>query len=499
MINTLVLSLPPLDACRPPLAGAIISNIFKHQGHDVTSVDLQFELNQWLSFCNLPNSYFSDVFYENNPSFSNEQKIILKKFIASIFKKFDVSSFDYIACSFFSYLAQAFGIIFLENLRPKTSAKIVIGGAGLVSFNTLANYNSLSFPEMLKSKGLIDEYITGEAEIALVDYLNNRPGPGIGNAQFKQIDNLDACLWPDYNFYNLNKYSSQQLTIIGSRGCVRKCTFCDVVKTSPKYRYRSGKNIAQEIIHHYETHGITDYYFADSLVNGSFKAFNDLCNELVKYNAPDPITWSGQYIIRSQTTTPKNHFDLLKSSGCKTLFVGIESGSDKVRKEMGKNFTNNDIEFYLENFSRLNIEILFLFFTGYVSETDTDHAETLQMFKRWQRFVADGTIKGIETLNVLTILPGSPLEQYAIDNNFSFKTSDDGTINLRSWINPLQPHFDFKERVRRHVSMMEEAIKYKWPLWNGDLSITLYEQSLLDFMNSPKKYISIQNNYHTGG
>lgn len=493
MIKTLVLSLPPLDTLRPPLAGAIISNICKQQGHDVVSIDLQFELNQWLSNVNISNDYFSDVFYENSPAFNKDQENLIKKFISFILEKLKVNSFNYIACSFFSYLAQPFGLIFLEMLRPKTSAKIVIGGAGLINFNNiLGNYNSLNFPERVKSWGLIDEYITGEAEIALVNYFNNKSGPGIGNGQFQQIENLDECPWPEYKFYNLNNYPGRQLTIIGSRGCVRKCKFCDVAKTSPKYRYRSGKNIAKEIIHHYETHGITDFYFADSLVNGSFKAFNDMCNELVKYNSLDKISWSGQYIIRSKNTTPKDHFEILKASGCKTLFVGIESGCDKVRAELGKNFTNNDIEFYLENFSKHKIEILFLFFTGYVTETNKDHEETLQMFKRWQRFVADGTIKGIETLNVLSILPGSQLEQYAIDNNFSFKAADNGVLNLRSWVNPLTPDYDFKERVRRHISMMEEAIKYKWPLWNGHLSINLYEQSLLDFLNGPKKYISIQ-------
>jgi hypothetical protein len=265
-----------------------------------------------------------------------------------------------------------------------------------------------------------------------------------------------------------------------------------VAKTSPKYRYRSGDSIAKEIIHHYETHGITDYYFADSLVNGSFKAFDEMCNGLARYTFAEPIKWSGQYIIRSKQTTPKNHFEMLKASGCRTLFVGIESGCDRVRFELGKKFTNDDIEYYLENFSQQGIEVLFLFFTGYVSETEQDHAETLQMFRRWQRFVADGTIQGIETLNILSILPGAPLEQYAKDKQFLFLHDENGALNLRSWVNPAMPNYDFKERVRRHITMVEEAMKYKWPLWNGCLSMDLYEQSLTKFATSPKRYFTIR-------
>ncbi len=168
-------------------------------------------------------------------------------------------------------------------------------------------------------------------------YFKTGNGPGIGNNNFVQIDDLDSQLWPDYSYYNLSDYENKELGIVGSRGCVRNCTFCDVAKTSPKYRYRSGKNIAQEIIKHYETHGVTDFYFNDSLVNGSYKAFNDMCNALINYKFENPISWSGQYIIRPKSSTPKDHFQMLQASGCKMLFTGIESGCDRVRFELGKN------------------------------------------------------------------------------------------------------------------------------------------------------------------
>ena len=130
-------------------------------------------------------------------------------------------------------------------------------------------------------------------------------------------------------------------------------------------------------------------------------------------------------------------------------------------------------------------------FTGYVDETKEEFEESLGMFKRWQRFVADGTIEGIETLNILSILPGTPLEQYAKDHNFLLLKDESNELNLKWWLNPAMPDFDFKERVRRHVRMMEEAMKYKWPLWNGNLSMMLYEDRLNKFLKSSKKYIPI--------
>jgi hypothetical protein len=83
------------------------------------------------------------------------------------------------------------------------------------------------------------------------------------------------------------------------------------------------------------------------------------------------------------------------------------------------------------------------------------------------------------------------LEIIDLENNFVFLKDHIGQIDLRSWMNPQNPGFDFKERVKRHISMMEEAMRYKWPLWNGQLAMRLYEQSINKFENSSKIYIPL--------
>jgi hypothetical protein len=41
------------------------------------------------------------------------------------------------------------------------------------------------------------------------------------------------------------------------------------------------------------------------------------------------------------------------------------------------------------------------------------------------------------------------------------------------------------------MDLMEEAMKYNWPLWNGVLAMQLYEQAVDRFVNSPKKYMPL--------
>lgn len=487
MSRSLVITIPPLDTTRPPAAGAIVSAVCKSQGHNVTAIDLQIEFNDYLRQHNLDQSKFDAVFYDSGLEFDYEQQKHLQMFINHWAQNIADRSADYVLISLFSYLSQRFATEFLLALKQRCKSKVIIGGSGVTaaSFDVSNQYGA----NILK-QGLIDAYITGEAEQALVDYFTLGSGPGINNYDFQQINNLDHIVKPDYSYYNLDNYpsptGSREVVIVGSRGCVRSCTFCDVAKTSPRYRYRSGADIAAEIINNYENHGVCEFYFADSLVNGSLRAFDDMCSALARYRFSDHIAWRGQYIIRPRQTVPSRHFDMLQKSGCKELFVGIETGSDRVRWEIGKKFTNDDIEYHLQGFERAGISALFLFFTGYVTETLVDHQETLKMFPRWQRYVASGTISGIETLNILTILPGTPLEQIARDHHYDFATNSNGTANNLFWTNPANPQLTFPERLRRHIEMMETAMQYHWPIWNGELSLEIFERALDQYHSLPR-------------
>lgn len=492
MIKTLICNVPPLDSERPSLSAGILAATCQKLNHSIVLVDLNLELKDFIHNNMLSNDLFDNVFWGGYSQFNHDQESVIKLFLNYVVDKIKFNEYDYIIVSLFSFLAQPFASIFLEYLRSRTDAKIIIGGAGITKSIDISF--TKSFGQHLKDKKIVDEYIVGEAEESLIQYFQQGHGPGIGNKNFVQLSNLDQYPFPNYDYHNLQRYKNSQgeleFVIVGSRGCVLNCTFCDVANTSPKYRFRSGQNIAQEIIFHYEKYGVTNFYFADSLVNGSFKAFDDMCNALVRYKFNKPISWSGQYLIRPKSNTPKDHFKMMREAGGRTLYAGIESGSDRVRAEIGKKFTNDDIEFYLENFLENKIEILFLFFSGYVSETIEDYQETLQMFPRWQKYVASGTIIGIETLNLLGILSGSPLEHIAINEKFMFMNdSESGAINTQFWLNPNNPKFDFLERAQRHVTMIEEAMKYKWPLWNSLLSLNVLEKHIVQFKNSKNKYI----------
>ena len=177
-------------------------------------------------------------------------------------------------------------------------------------------------------------------------------------------------LFRSFDDYDLTKYNYvNELTIpiTGSKGCVRKCTFCDIPVLWPKFKFRSGKHIAGEMIHLYNRHGVKKFYMSDSLVNGSLTAFMDFITTLAEHNKNNPtnsIKWVGQYITRPKSNVLNDdYYDLLKSSGGEGLTIGVESGSDRVRQHMKKQFTTADIDYELAQFDRRGIVCVLLFFS----------------------------------------------------------------------------------------------------------------------------------------
>lgn len=219
-----------------------------------------------------------------------------------------------------------------------------------------------------------------------------------------------------------------------------------------------------------------------------------MCEKLAQYRFDRPLSWSGQFIFRDRKTISKDFFPTMKAAGADILFVGIETGSDRVRFDMGKKFTNEDIDFQLEECSKNKIKIMPLMFTGYITETIEDHHENLKMFSRWQRYVADGTISGVEIGSNLIILPGAPVEHMIDTHNISFLLDQNQMPNKSLWWSEKNPDLTIRERIRRKLEVHETAIKYAWPVWRQAARLTDLKEMILKnnlHQAEPKKFFNL--------
>lgn len=351
-----------------------------------------------------------------------------------------LSDFDWIGVSLFSYNSQIATKVLLQCIKDlEIKSKIVLGGNGLVNSSGSTEIFGLNsydnFGDRMIAEGLADYYIMGEGDRALPALLNGK------SYKYAQMNDLSSLPYPDYSDFNLDSYGKNMVTITGSRGCVRNCTFCDVNLIWNKYKFRPGEEVAAEMIYQYETHGVDLFYFSDSLVNGSLKEFRKFCRIMAEKNLP--IRWMGQFIFRSGMT--EEDWDYVKKSGCQTLWIGIESGSEKTRWHMKKKFDNRALYSSIKACGERKINMLYLLIAGYPTETEEDFKETLKMLYKSKKYA-----EYIEIRCQIAML---------MDGTQMLHDTDWHGEHIEAWKTNLENGFelDLRERISRWVRIMNVA------------------------------------------
>lgn len=483
MIDIVLLNVPRVLSQIPLVAPALLKASLLEAGFSVKTID--FNIKFYNEFKNHP-----DFFKYENYFLEGEIDLSLKTTLLTHVEKWVDTLLSYepkwIAISVFTYQCRIATKHFCEIIRKKNpTIKIVLGGQG-ISQGGINGQNI--FPIELQKNNLIDHYIKSEGEISLVNLLKgNLQMPGINSNEFKQITELNILPYPNYDDYIFSEYSTPILSITGSRGCVRKCSFCDIHQHW-KYVSRKGIEIFDEIKFLSNKYKIYDFIFTDSLVNGNNKEFSIFLKAVNDYNAQTdkPISWSGQYIVKPKKIDNSSHFKLMKQS-CKEIFVGVESGSEKVRKEMNKGFSQEDLYNTIEQCAEYGIGIRLLMFVGYPTETIDDFTQTLDLLNRY-RHLAKTCIKQISISDTLSILPGSPLYETADTNNILLDSKFEN-----NWLNLNNPQLDMKERIRRTKIAKQLAIDLGFSTDGQEVHNLLY--SLENKIETFEKRINIVARY----
>lgn len=421
MPSIALISMPSQEYIFPAPSIFFLKGALEKHGIDSTCFDLNH------SFMSL---FKGDALYwcETGKGFKPE----FDDFILDFYSK--IKHYDYLCLSVFTFNSQNFTRRFLELIRPLSKSKIIIGGAGVENQNGKnINGNTQFFDEEMFDKKLIDVVIKNEADVSLPNYFLNK------KYDFNQLDDISNIAFSNFDDISFDDYENKTIFINGSRGCVRKCSFCDIKHYWPKYRFRPGEKIADEIIHHYNKYNVKNFAFSDSLVNGNMKEFRKFCSRLAQENLP--IRWEGQFIFRNGTT--EVDWDNIKKSGCKKIWIGIESGSEKIRNDMAKKFTNEALYDSIDNAGKRDINMNFLLLVGYPTETIKDYYQTLELIHKSKHFNKLIEIR----VNPAMVLPNTPLEKmdwYGTIDNWKFK-NEDGEI-------------DFPERYRRWLEVNETAL-----------------------------------------
>jgi len=471
MIRVSCVSVDLINADKPPAVLAFMAGACEKVQAEYQAVSLNSEFLKHLA----ADDY--DKIYKNIKLNRISEFIdIIDPIISSVVDRVQHFNSEHLLVSLFSWAQFELAKFFLSKIR-ETGFKglIIAGGPGIGP----VNFESISNGRRLAQQGLIDYYCLGEADQVLPLYLmgdtkqiglNSRKS--LSDTWVPQIDNLEeAYLMPSYKkiettvYKNLECKSDIVYSISASRGCVRRCTFCDVGKSWPKFRFRSGSSVAKEILQHHNDVGAMHFTIVDSLINGSLKSFKDFNENMVKlkhdYTSLSDFSYNGMFIVRDSQSHPETLFKLMKDAGCESLAIGVETGSDRLRFEMDKKFTNHDLDHHLEMCQKYGIRNTFLTFVGYPTETQSDFEQTLEMLYRYQKYLIDNTIIGINHSGLFTILPHTPV--YDNRENLGIELYRDDYEKL-GWYNTHNPELTVKARIIRDLTFRKTALQLRYPI-----------------------------------
>lgn len=383
---------------------------------------------------------------------------------------------DLFAVTVFSWVQITVAYRFLKFLRSRTKATIIVGGPGACYEYSPGKHVGRIYLE----ENLADYYVLGEGDFVLDRFLQGHHELGLNGRADRwdswapQIDDLNTCPVPSYAKIDMDHYTTingKAVSITGSRGCVRRCTFCDIGHMWKKYRYKSSERLAQEIFTQWKQLGVKEIMFTDSLINGSIKQFREMLQYLRDYIQDNPemqgMSFRSNYIIRDSRQQYEDIYQLMGETGKWNLAIGVESGSDAVRFHMQKKFTTEDTYHHLDMSSRYGIENTLLMMSGYPTETLEDHHQTMEFLRRCRKYLMDGTLIQMVLCKPYLITRNTPIDDLREELGIDLDDHDYGTA---FWTPASNPELDVREKFRRFIELVRLQLELRIPGSNTDLN-----------------------------
>ena len=493
MYDIVFCSLPYSDLDHVYSAPAILKGVVVSNGFTAKTIDFGSELFKQLDR-DIARFNSAQIYFISPDASDLALNKDIEQFYSNCISFFKSNPSKYIGISVLSISTQRAVFELCTRIRASgIDSKIVIGGRGAKvnfysnvanHFNLTAIEKLISFSDVLQKRNLVDHVIIGDGEDAIIELLqNNTVQPEVFTS-----DEFKSPV-PDYDDYDFSEYlyftDEISLPVTGSKGCVRDCDFCDVKYHFGKYRYRTGIDIADELIAVSEKIGIRNFRFTDSLVNGGFKPFMEFLTKISEYNLTNPdkkIIWSGQYICRPQNEVPKELYALMRDAGAEGITIGAESGSNNVLTAMNKKTTVEALYAELEQFRAHGITCVLLTFVGHWSETWADFVEHCKMLVNIAPYVRSGTISAITLGYPYILTDGTPAMANHKMNNVIINKFDINNL----WYNKDNPTNTFKERVYRRLIAQSICQKLNIPTI-ADFDDLLY---LTNYINISYKEIN---------
>ncbi len=264
----------------------------------------------------------------------------------------------------------------------------------------------LELVDVLERFGLNPDALRKVRGIAYRD----REGRTVVTENREFIEDLDTLPFPARHLLPMDRYtvlgkSIRAAHIMASRGCPYGCIFClTSYYWGRRVRYRSAKNVANEIQLVVEKYGAKYIIFTDDEFTLSRRFVYELIREL-RERKLDIVFTCGARVDHMD----REFMKFLVENGCVALYFGVESGSQETLDRIGKGITLDQCRKVFQWARELGVFAMGSFVIGFPWETVDDIRKTIEFALELDPSYAQFT--------VATPYPGTPLFSYAVENN----------------------------------------------------------------------------------
>lgn len=274
-------------------------------------------------------------------------------------------------------------------------------------------------PGSVHGQNYIDYIVSGEGEETLLEVIQNPEKRGIRGALHRD-EKLDA-LAPrefmdmdkvslDWSLLDPQTYISvrdgrRYMSFVTSRGCSFKCQYCYNSVTSSRWRSWSAEKVREEV-EKIVKFDISYIAFMDDNLAVNAKWLSAVCEILAEKN----ILWYGD--LRANMVTAEN-MDRFKN--CTMVFIGAESGSQKVLDDIRKMIKVEDIFNAARVLNERKMTGTFSWIIGFPQETKEEVIATINAVRK----VSELMPAAVQRLKIFSPYPGSNLYRQTVEKGYT--------------------------------------------------------------------------------
>ena len=347
--------------------------------------------------------------------------------------------------------------------QHNSKVKIVVGGPLINNHNR--NYHGDSLKAALDDMGADAYVIEGQGELTLSQIVTCLKNGG----DLSQVPNLiyfengamvRTKIVPENNSLDENMidwrgFPDERLGATiqtrTARSCAFKCAFCNYPGRAGALTLASVDTIERELNTMRELGTVRNAVFIDDTFNVPFPRFKEICRMMIrnKYN----LNWFSYFRC---SNSDEEAVELMAESGCKGVFLGVESGSPSILVNMNKSATIEKYQQGIEWLRKHGILTFASMITGFPGETMTTVNESIDFIRQTKPDYYRSQMWYCE--------PGTPIE----NQRDKYKIEGEGFV----WSHATMDSLEAMDHINRMFLTIKESL---WlPQWSFDFWIIPY-------------------------